>query len=148
MITVNGNGNLIYLRSGQNLLDADSEEKSSYKQVMSGPLSVGMKHIQLTRSTGCYFNRFVRSLDQNGNEIGKIFSLSMWYDVHQLLNWTKSHVHKRIMDTGMAMYSEKGPHLKLRLWHEAFCLPHSGQQSQYFGCHTKTGLLNMLTKLT
>jgi aldoxime dehydratase len=96
-------------------------------------------------SVGCYANRYVRVLAEDGSETDKSFGLSWWRGLEDLETWSESHpTHVAIFRAALKYLSTMGPAARLRLYHEVTVAEPDRTRLEYLGCHPRTGLLRAL----
>ncbi len=90
-------------------------------------------------SVGCYSNRFVRSIDLDGNELDESYDIGHWSSLDKLERWAESHpTHLRIFTTFFRVAAGLD---KLRLYHEVSVSDGSSQHFEYLNCHPRTGMM-------
>jgi aldoxime dehydratase len=88
---------------------------------------------------GCYCNRYVQFMDEQGQPIEKSFGISHWRSLAHLESWAESHhTHLQIFGTFMRLV-EKLPNLKL--YHEVSVFDAAAQHYEYINCHPNTRLM-------
>jgi aldoxime dehydratase len=146
--TVTGHDNVCLIRSGQDITDTLDVERTFYLENVEPVLVAGMDFLTEEGTTiGCYTNRLVTVLDDEGTPIEKTFGLSWWADLRALENWSSEHpTHVDIFGAAMRHLSTFGPETKLRLYHEITVVRAEEQSFLYLNCHDGTGLLNAVTR--
>lgn len=140
--------NLCLIRSGQDWSDTDGDERSMYLDEVEPVLRTGMHFLRDEgHAIGCYNNRYMRVLDDNGNPLDKSFGMSWWHSLAALDDWARDHpTHKAIFGEAMRYLSALGPAARLRLYHEVTVAAADEQYFEYLGCHPDTGLLKVATR--
>jgi aldoxime dehydratase len=88
---------------------------------------------------GCYCNRYVHHMDENGNLLEKGFGYSLWRSLSKLESWAESHhTHLQIFVTFNRLAKKFN---NLTLYHEVSVFDASNQYFEYINCHPKTGVL-------
>lgn len=135
--------NLCVIRSGQDWTETGPTERDLYLDDVLPPLSEGMDFLRDEGSKiGCYSNRFMTLVNQNGKKIDKSYSLSMWRGLAELERWAESHpTHLAIFVAAIRHYSRLRDGAMLRVYHEVSIVRSQDQHIEYINCHPKTGLL-------
>lgn len=135
--------NLCLIRSGQDWTDTADDERRMYLQDIEPVLRAGMDFLRDDGLTiGCYCNRYLRVLDDNGDLTDKSFGMSWWRSMEELDTWAESHpTHVDIFRVAMRYLASMGPAAKLRLYHEVTVAAADEQSFEYLDCHQETGLL-------
>jgi len=135
--------NLCLIRSGQDWTATDGEERRMYTEDVEPVLSAGMSFLRDEgRDIGCFANRYMTVLDDQGREIEKSFGMSWWTSLAALERWAESHpTHVAIFGAAMKYLGTLGPAAKLRLYHEVTVAAQDEQFFEYFNCHPQTGML-------
>ncbi|HEY3471616.1 MAG TPA: phenylacetaldoxime dehydratase family protein [Amycolatopsis sp.] len=143
LVTVVPNGNLCLIRSGQEWTETDGDERRMYLAEVEPVLRAGMDFLRDDgRSVGCYANRYLRVLAEDGGETDKTFGLSWWRSLEDLETWAESHpTHVAIFRAALKYLSTMGPAARLRLYHEVTVAEQGQTRFEYLGCHPGTGLL-------
>ncbi|KAF5606140.1 phenylacetaldoxime dehydratase family [Fusarium subglutinans] len=97
-----------------------------------------------SQSFGCFSNRYMRIEDDDGNPVGKTWSISMWESLGRLEKWSVTPKHKEIFGTQINHFhrmDREGEEANLNLWHELMVLRKKDQSFMYYNCHWKTGML-------
>lgn len=90
-------------------------------------------------TVGCYSNRFVRSIDIDGNELDESYDIGHWSSLDKLERWSESHpTHLRIFTTFLRVAAGLE---KLRLYHEVSVSDGKDQLFEYVNCHPRTGMM-------
>ncbi|GAA4737448.1 phenylacetaldoxime dehydratase family protein [Nocardioides endophyticus] len=116
-VVVRGHDNIALIRSGQDWRTTGDEERSLYLVEILPSLEAGMDFLRDNGETlGCYSNRFVRSIDIDGNPLDESYNIGHWRSLAQLERWAESHpTHLRIFVTFFNVVEGLE---KLRLYHE------------------------------
>lgn len=135
--------NLAVIRSGQAFGDLEGLEKDIYFGEIEPALRAGMDYLRdYPAQTHCFSCRLLCETDASGNPLSRTFGLAHFASLKHLEDWARSHpTHLRIFDGFIAMATELGGNLKLRLWHEVAVLSQQNQRFEYTNCHSSTGLL-------
>lgn len=135
--------NLVVIRSGQAFEDLQALEKKIYFGDIEPALRAGMDFLRdHPLETGCFSCRLMRETDVLGTPLPRTFGLAHFVSLKHLEDWARSHpTHQRIFNSFIAMATELGSDLKLRLWHEVGVLAQQSQFFEYLNCHSATGLL-------
>lgn len=134
--------NLCVIRSGQNWGDCDAEELAMYDSSVRPALHAGMRYLRdHPEETGCLDLRFANEIE--GGVVSKrAFGLGFFLSLGHLEAWAAHHpTHLAIFERMVALGTERGEKLGLKLWHEVFVLPAEGQHFEYVNCAPGTGLL-------
>ncbi|MFT4263669.1 MAG: phenylacetaldoxime dehydratase family protein [Nocardioides sp.] len=139
-VVVGGHDNIALIRSGQDWIDAGPEERSLYLDEILPTLEAGMDFLRDNgRDVGCYSNRFVRSIDLDGNLLDESYNIGHWSSLDKLERWAESHpTHLRIFTT---FFKVAAGLEKLRLYHEVSVSDGAHQLFEYVNCHAGTGML-------
>jgi aldoxime dehydratase len=140
---IRGQHNLCLIRSGQDWTETDGDERRMYVDEVEPVLRAGMDFLRDDgRAIGCYANRYMRIIDEDGNSLDKSFGMSWWRSLADLDAWAKDHpTHKAIFGQAMRYLSTLGPSARLRLYHEVTVAAADEQYFEYLGCHPGTGML-------
>jgi len=139
-VVVRGHDNIALIRSGQDWMAAEEDERSLYLDDILPTLQDGMDFLRDNgESLGCYSNRFVRSIDLDGNELDESYNIGHWRSLDKLERWAESHpTHLRIFTTFFRVAEGLE---KLRLYHEVSVSDGADQTFEYINCHPKTGMM-------
>lgn len=139
-VVVRGHDNIALIRSGQDWIDAEDDERSLYLDEILPTLEDGMDFLRDNgEAVGCYSNRFVRSIDLDGNELDESYNIGHWRSLEKLERWAESHpTHLRIFTTFFRVAEGLE---KLRLYHEVSVSDARDQLFEYINCHPGTGML-------
>ena len=145
-VKVRGHDNVAMIRSGQEWTETEGNERDLYLNQMEPVLREGMDFLRdQGTSIGCYFNRYMTHVGENGRSTQKSFGLSFWRSLADLERWAESHpTHVAIFGTFMRIVQELNFQLKLRVYHEVSVLKPDEQDYEYINCHARTGILNGL----
>lgn len=139
-VVVRGHDNIAVIRSGQDWIDAGDDERSLYLDEILPTLEAGMDFLRDNGETvGCYSNRFVRSIDIDGNLLDESYNIGHWASLDKLERWAESHpTHLRIFTTFFRVATGLD---KLRLYHEVSVCDGAEQLFEYINCHPGTGMM-------
>lgn len=139
-VIVRGHDNIALIRSGQDWMAAGEEERNLYFDEILPSLQDGMDFLRDNGDTlGCYSNRFVRSIDIDGNELDESYDIGHWRSLGELERWAESHpTHLRIFVTFFRVVTGLD---KLRLYHEVSVSDGKDQMFEYINCHARTGMM-------
>jgi aldoxime dehydratase len=139
-VVVLGHDNIALIRSGQDWVEAEAEERSLYLDEILPTLQAGMDFLRDNgQALGCYSNRFVRNIDLQGNFLDVSYNIGHWRSVEKLERWAESHpTHLRIFVTFFRVAAGLA---KLRLYHEVSVSDAKNQVFEYINCHPHTGML-------
>ncbi|RPA19869.1 phenylacetaldoxime dehydratase family protein [Gordonia sp. OPL2] len=139
-VIVQGHDNIAIIRSGQDWREAGTEERALYLDEIRPTLSAGMDFLRDEgQAVGCYSNRFVQSIDLDGNLLDETYNIGHWRSLEKLERWAESHpTHLRIFTTFFRVAAGLE---KLRLYHEVSVSDASNQTFEYINCHANTGML-------
>lgn len=139
-VVMGGHKNLAVIRSGQDWRTTEGEERRTFLEDIEPVLREGMKYLRdQGLEAGCYCNRYVQFMDEQGQPIEKSFGVSHWRSLAHLESWAESHhTHLQIFGTFMRLV-EKLPNLKL--YHEVSVFDAAAQHYEYINCHPNTGLM-------
>ena len=135
--------NLCLIRSGQDWTDADGDERALYLNDVEPVLRTGMDFLRDSgRPLGCFANRYMTVLSDDGDPLDKTFGMSWWRSLGDLERWAESHpTHVAIFGAALRYLSTLGPAATLRLYHEVTVAAADEQFFEYLGCHDETGML-------
>lgn len=135
--------NLCLIRSGQEWTETDGDERRMYTEDVEPELRAGMDFLRDDGlGVGCYANRYVRVLDDDGRLTDKSFGMSWWRSMEELDTWAESHpTHLAIFGAAMRYLTAMGPAARLRLYHEVTVAAADEQSFSYLDCHPATGML-------
>ncbi|KAF4454877.1 Phenylacetaldoxime dehydratase [Fusarium austroafricanum] len=146
LVSVQPHANLCLIRSGQVWANSSPAEVASYNTEIKPTLDSGMEELtENSDSFGCFSNRYLQIEDDDGNPIGKTWSISMWESLKRLEKWSLTPKHKQIFGTQINHFNrmeKEGVEANLNLWHELMVLRKADQSFTYFNCHRKTGILS------
>ena len=139
-VVMRGHKNLAVIRSGEDWSNTEGEEQRTWFEEIQPVLLEGMNFLRDDGlQVGCYCNRYVYHMDENGNLLDKGFGYSLWRSLAHLESWAESHhTHLRIFGTFMRLV-QKLPNLKL--YHEVSVFDADAQHYEYINCHPNTGLM-------
>lgn len=139
-VMVAGHDNVALIRSGQDWVDAEDDERRLYLEEILPTLQAGMDFLRDNgEAVGCYSNRFVQSIDLDGNLLDRSYNIGHWGSLDKLERWAESHpTHLRIFTTFFRVAENLD---KLRLYHEVSVFDASSQLYEYVNCHANTGML-------
>lgn len=139
-VVVRGHDNIALIRSGQDWVEADEQERALYFNEMLPPLQQGMDFLRDEgQALGCYSNRFVRNVDLDGNLLDIAYDIGHWRSLDSLERWAESHpTHLRIFTTFFRVATGLE---KLRLYHEVSVSDACHQVFEYTNCHPQTGMM-------
>jgi aldoxime dehydratase len=142
-VVVQVSQNLAVIRSGQAFGDIEGQEEHSYFEEIEPALRAGMDFLgEHPLETGCFSCRLLQETTAVGVPLPRTFGLAHFVSLKHLEDWARDHpTHLRIFNSFIAMATQLGGDLKLRLWHEVAVLPSHGQVFEYLNCHPDTGLL-------
>ncbi|MCV9880237.1 aliphatic aldoxime dehydratase [Brenneria izbisi] len=139
-VVVQGHDNIALIRSGQDWVNAEADERALYLDEILPTLQAGMDFLTDNGQTvGCYSNRFVRNIDLQGNLLDLSYNIGHWRSVEKLERWAESHpTHLRIFTT---FFRVAAGLTNLRLYHEVSVSNEQSQVFEYINCHPQTGML-------
>jgi len=139
--------NICLIRSGQDWSDTDTAERKMYLEDVEPVLREGMAFLRDEGlAIGCFANRYMTVLDDNGQPTEKSYGMSWWKSLAALERWAESHpTHVSIFGAAMKYLSTLGPAAKLRLYHEVTVARAGDQFFEYLDCHPGTGMLKAVT---
>lgn len=139
-VSVTGHQNLAVIRSGQDWGDTRDEERRVYLEDIEPVLRAGMDFLRdQGGEIGCYSNRYVRHVDEEGGPVEKSFAVSHWRSLAHLERWAESHpTHLSIFGTFLRLVPQLP---NLRLYHEVSVFDTGAQRYEYIACHPGTGLM-------
>lgn len=143
-VWIRGHDNVALIRSGQDWSQITGPELKLYNEKIAPVLKKGMDFLCTPEGhkQGCYYNRFVRLINEKGVEDSRTFGVSVWKSMAQLEGWSAHHpTHVAIFGTFMEVVEELKGQLKLRLYHEVIVAQSSEQRYEYIHCHAGTGML-------
>lgn len=139
-VIVRGHDNITLIRSGQDWKSAGEDERNLYFDEILPSLEDGMDFLRDNGAgVGCYSNRFVRSIDIDGNELDESYDIGHWRSLSDLERWAEAHpTHLRIFVTFFRVVEGLE---KLRLYHEVSVSDGKDQTFEYVNCHPNTGMM-------
>jgi aldoxime dehydratase len=139
-VIVRGHDSIALIRSGQDWKAAGEDERNLYFDEILPSLQDGMDFLRDNgEDLGCYSNRFVRSIDIDGNELDESYNIGHWRSLASLERWAESHpTHLRIFVTFFRVVEGLE---KLRLYHEVSVSDGKDQTFEYINCHPRTGIM-------
>ncbi|MFI5623991.1 phenylacetaldoxime dehydratase family protein [Nocardioides sp. NPDC051685] len=139
-VVVQGHDNIALIRSGQDWIEAGEEERALYLDEILPTLQAGMDFLRDNGTdVGCYSNRFVQSIDLEGNLLDESYNIGHWASLDRLERWAESHpTHLRIFTTFFKVATRLD---KLRLYHEVSVSDGQQQLFEYINCHPTTGMM-------
>ena len=142
-VRVRPRGSLCLIRSGQDLSDADSDERRMYTEEVEPNLRAGMGFLRDEGfAVGCFANRFLTVLDDAGRPTERTYGLSWWRTLVDLERWSETHpTHLAIFGSFGRLVRAQGARTRLRLYHEVSVASPDEQWFEYEGCRERTGLL-------
>jgi hypothetical protein len=91
-VVVQAHDNIALIRSGQDWRAAEADERVLYLEEILPTLQAGMDFLRENGETlGCYSNRFVRSIDLEGNFLDESYNIGHWRSLEKLERWAESH---------------------------------------------------------
>jgi aldoxime dehydratase len=135
--------NVCVIRSGQDWTQTEADERRMYLEDVEPVLRAGMDFLRDDGlPIGCFFNRYVRVVDDAGTPTDKSYGLSWWSSLAALERWAESHpTHVAIFGAAMKYLSTLGPAARLKLYHEVTVASADQQLFEYLNCHDSTGML-------
>ncbi len=142
-VQVIGHGNLAMIRSGQDWTATIGEERGLYLEKMEPVFRDGMDFLTASgREIGCYSNRYVTLIKDDGTPLEQSFGLSHWRSLSDMERWSEIHpTHLRIFATFMDIVQELRGSVLLKLYHEVSVFTADQQFYEYINCHDQTGVL-------
>lgn len=139
-VVVRGHDNIAIIRSGQDWKDTEADERALYLDEILPTLQAGMDFLRDNgAAVGCHSNRFVRSIDADGNLLDESYNIGHWHSLDRLERWAESHpTHLRIFTTFFRVAAGLE---KLRLYHEVSVSDANDQIFEYINCHPQTGMM-------
>lgn len=139
-VIVSGHENVALIRSGEDWSKTEGEERRTWFEDIQPVLLDGMNYLRDDGlEAGCYCNRYVYHMDENGNLLEKGFGYSLWRSLRHLELWAESHhTHLQIFVTFNRLAKK---FKELTLYHEVSVFDAGAQYFEYINCHPKTGLL-------
>lgn len=142
-VIVGGHQNVALIRSGEDWSLTEGEERRTWFEDIEPVLHEGMNYLRDDGlESGCYCNRYLHHMDENGNPLEKGFGYSLWRSITDLEHWAESHhTHLQIFVT----FNRLAKKFKnLTLYHEVSVFDAANQYYEYINCHPKTGLLRAI----
>ncbi|MDQ1012168.1 aldoxime dehydratase [Streptomyces sp. V4I23] len=139
-VIVRGHDNIALIRSGQDWKAAGEDERALYFDEFLPTLETGMVFLQESgRKVGCYSNRFVHSIDIDGNELDESYNIGHWQSLDLLERWAESHpAHLQLF----VMFVRVVATLEnLRFYQEVSVSDGKDQMYEYINCHPRTGMM-------
>ncbi|WP_042268893.1 aliphatic aldoxime dehydratase [Paraburkholderia heleia] len=139
-VIVRGHDNVALIRSGQEWREAGEDERQLYLGEIEPTLRAGMDFLRdHGHDYGCYSNRYVQSIDLDGNLQDESYNIGHWRSLDKLERWAESHpTHLRIFVTFFRVVAGLS---KLRLYHEVSVFDAKNQVYEYINCHARTGMM-------
>lgn len=146
IVEIRGVHNLCLIRSGQDWSETTGDERAMYEQEVEPVLSKGMDFLTHNGAeVGCIANRYVRVLDDTGDQLDQSYGLSWWHSMKDLDDWARKHpTHKAIFGVAMRYLGHHGGTGHLKLTHEVFVIDKGQGNFKYLNCHPRTGMLSAL----
>ncbi len=143
VVRIAGQDNLALIRSGQEWSETDGDERRMYLEEVEPVLREGMDFLRDEGlAVGCYANRYMTVLDEQGRPQDKTFGMSWWHSLEEMDTWAEAHpTHVAIFRMAMKYLGTLGPAARLRLYHEVTVASAEQQRFEYLDCHDRTGLL-------
>lgn len=139
-VIISGHQNLTLIRSGEDWSKTEGEERRAWFEEMQPVLIEGMNDLRDNGlDLGCYCNRYVYHMDENGSLQEKGFGYSLWRSLTHLEQWAETHpahLNLFVMYYRLAKKFNDFTH-----YHEVSVFDASAQNYEYINCHRKTGLL-------
>jgi len=139
-VIIKGHDNLAMIRSGEDWSLTEDEERRTWFEDIEPVLHEGMNYLRDDGlEAGCYCNRYVHHMDENGNLQEKGFGYSLWRSLSKMETWAESHhTHLQIFVT----FNRLAKKFKnLTLYHEVSVFDGANQHFEYINCHPTTGVL-------
>ena len=135
--------NICLIRSGQDWVATEGNERRMYLEGLEPVLRAGMNFLRDEGlQVGCFANRYMTVVDAAGRPLDKTFGMSWWASLAALEQWAESHpTHVAIFGAALNYLGALGPTAKLKLYHEVTVAAKDEQYFEYFNCHPATGLL-------
>ncbi|RDJ99702.1 phenylacetaldoxime dehydratase family protein [Paraburkholderia lacunae] len=139
-VVVRAHDNIALIRSGQDWRAAEGDERRLYLDEIEPTLRAGMDFLRDNgKDVGCYSNRYVQSIDLDGNLLDESYNIGHWRSLDRLERWAESHpTHLRIFVTFFRVVAGLS---KLRLYHEVSVFDAQHQVYEYVNCHPQTGMM-------
>jgi len=133
------------IRSGQDWTDTTGEERDCYLRQIEPALRAAMDTLSGSGvSHGCYSNRYLQLVDDDGRRLQKTFGLSHWRSLAHLETWASQDAeHLEIFQRFLGMARKLGK-IDLRLYHEVMVLAAEDQYYEYVGCEPGCGVMRGL----
>lgn len=91
-VKVHAQNDLCPIRSGQDWIETEDEERQLYLRDIEPVLNRGMAFLRDEGlPVGCYSNRYVTLEDNDGRPIEKSYGMSWWKNLAALERWAESH---------------------------------------------------------
>ena len=147
-VTVKGHENIAIIRSGQDWSGTKDEERRLYLDRIAPYLHAGMDFLRDEGTAiGCYCNRFMQLVNNDGSLQEKTFGWSYWHSLADMEAWAEAHhSHLAIFNTFNQVVVELSFQLDLKLSHEIYVVRAEDQTYSYVNCHESTGFLKLLPK--
>ncbi|CCB63713.1 phenylacetaldoxime dehydratase family protein [Hyphomicrobium sp. MC1] len=142
-VIINGHDNLTLIRSGEDWSTTEGEERRTWYEEIEPVLHEGMNYLRDDGlEVGCYCNRYLHHMDENGNKTERGFGYSLWRSVSVLETWGATHqTHLQIFVT----FNRLAKKFKnLTLYHEVSVFDGANQYYEYINCHPQTGLMRAI----
>lgn len=147
IVRVEPHDNLAIIRSGQDWSLCEDTERAAYFDDVEPHLRAGMDFLAADGdSIGCFANRYMTSIDGDGQLLEQTFGLSFWRSLEDMERWAESHpTHLAIFGSAMR-FLQANAGAKLRLSHEVAVVSRDQQHFEYHNCHNTTGMLGADTR--
>ena len=146
VVRVRPTGSVCLIRSGQDWTDTAGEERERYRDDIEPRLREGMDFLSGPggRDAGCWSNRYLTVLDDDGAPAERTFGLGWWRSMADLERWSESHPsHLAIFGSFLKLVGEQGG-TRIRLHHEVSVAHPDECLFEYARCREGTGLLGGL----
>ncbi|WP_122038429.1 phenylacetaldoxime dehydratase family protein [Asaia bogorensis] len=139
-VVIHSHDNLALIRSGQDWRNAGDAERTLYLDRIEPTLRNGMDFLRDNgEEVGCYSNRYVQSIDIDGNLQDESYNIGHWKSLRHLEAWAESHpTHLRIFGVFFEVIAGIR---ELRLYHEVSVFDGTHQFYEYINCHPGTGMM-------
>ncbi|WP_336763420.1 phenylacetaldoxime dehydratase family protein [Asaia sp. VD9] len=139
-VLVHAHDNLALIRSGQDWSDTGEAERTLYLDRIEPTLRSGMNFLRdHGQEVGNYSNRYVQSIDLDGNLRDESYNIGHWKSLGHLEDWAENHpTHLKIFGVFFEVIAGIR---ELRLYHEVSVFDGPHQFYEYINCHPATGMM-------
>ncbi len=147
-VRVHAQDDLCLIRSGQDWLETEGDERRMYLDTLEPILRRGMEFLRDEGLPGgCLCSRYVTVQDVHGRATEKSYGMSWWRNLASLERWAESHpTHVAIFGAATDYFQKFGENARIKLYHEVTLSRRDEQLFEYLNCHEYTGLLRAMPR--